>query len=99
MSRDGDQIEQGQFEQVQFELGHSEERHTETDARTWGEVLGPGLVTGAADDDPSGIGTYSQVGAQFGFSLETPWDALPGEVKVVILHGTAGRPVPADRRR
>ena len=33
------------------------------------EVLGPGLVTGAADDDPSGIGTYSQVGAQFGFGL------------------------------
>ena len=33
------------------------------------EVLGPGLVTGAADDDPSGIGTYSQVGAQFGYSL------------------------------
>ncbi len=30
--------------------------------------LGPGLITGAADDDPSGIGTYSQTGAQFGFS-------------------------------
>jgi NRAMP (natural resistance-associated macrophage protein)-like metal ion transporter len=33
------------------------------------DVLGPGLVTGAADDDPSGIGTYSQVGAQFGYSM------------------------------
>ncbi|WP_336981993.1 Nramp family divalent metal transporter [Altererythrobacter fulvus] len=33
------------------------------------EVLGPGLVTGAADDDPSGIGTYSQVGAQFGYGM------------------------------
>lgn len=31
--------------------------------------FGPGLITGAADDDPSGIATYSQVGAQFGFSL------------------------------
>jgi len=31
--------------------------------------LGPGLVTGAADDDPSGIGTYSQVGAAYGFGL------------------------------
>ncbi len=31
--------------------------------------LGPGLVTGASDDDPSGIGTYSQVGAQFGFTM------------------------------
>jgi NRAMP (natural resistance-associated macrophage protein)-like metal ion transporter len=32
-------------------------------------LLGPGLVTGASDDDPSGIGTYSQVGAQFGYGL------------------------------
>ena len=32
-------------------------------------ILGPGLVTGAADDDPSGIATYSQVGAKFGFSM------------------------------
>ena len=31
--------------------------------------LGPGLVTGAADDDPSGIATYSQAGAQFGFAM------------------------------
>jgi NRAMP (natural resistance-associated macrophage protein)-like metal ion transporter len=31
--------------------------------------LGPGLITGASDDDPSGIATYSQVGAQFGFGL------------------------------
>jgi len=42
--------------------------------RRWYSVLGPGLVTGAADDDPSGIGTYSQVGAQFGYAL--PWTLL-----------------------
>ncbi len=36
--------------------------------------LGPGLITGAADDDPSGIGTYSQVGAEFGLLLA--WSAL-----------------------
>jgi NRAMP (natural resistance-associated macrophage protein)-like metal ion transporter len=35
----------------------------------WLQVLGPGLITGASDDDPSGIGTYSQVGSQFGFGL------------------------------
>src|SRR5579863_9639248 len=35
----------------------------------WLQVLGPGLITGAADDDPSGIATYSQVGAQFGYGL------------------------------
>jgi Mn2+/Fe2+ NRAMP family transporter len=37
-------------------------------------VLGPGLVTGASDDDPSGIGTYSQAGSQFGFWVL--WTAL-----------------------
>ena len=31
--------------------------------------LGPGFITGAADDDPSGIATYSQVGAQFGYGM------------------------------
>jgi NRAMP (natural resistance-associated macrophage protein)-like metal ion transporter len=33
------------------------------------KALGPGLITGAADDDPSGIGTYSQAGAQFGYGI------------------------------
>ncbi len=33
------------------------------------EILGPGLITGASDDDPSGIATYSQAGAQFGYDL------------------------------
>src|SRR3979490_114907 len=33
------------------------------------KALGPGLITGASDDDPSGIGTYSQAGAQLGFGI------------------------------
>lgn len=37
--------------------------------RGYFERVGPGLITGAADDDPSGIGTYSQVGAAFGFQF------------------------------
>lgn len=37
-------------------------------AKTLLQVLGPGLITGASDDDPSGIATYSQAGAQFGFN-------------------------------
>ncbi|SMP41421.1 NRAMP family divalent metal transporter [Noviherbaspirillum suwonense] len=37
--------------------------------RDWLAKLGPGLITGAADDDPSGIATYSQAGAQFGLNL------------------------------
>lgn len=41
--------------------------------KTW-RILGPGLITGASDDDPSGIATYSQAGA--GFGLATLWTAL-----------------------
>ena len=33
------------------------------------QILGPGLITGASDDDPSGIATYSQAGAQFGYNM------------------------------
>ena len=42
-------------------------RELTTDPRV--RKLGPGLITGAADDDPSGIATYSQAGAQFGFNM------------------------------
>lgn len=38
-------------------------------ARKYWKMLGPGLTTGAADDDPSGVATYSQVGARYGFNL------------------------------
>ncbi len=38
-------------------------------AKQYWQTLGPGLTTGAADDDPSGIATYSQTGAQYGFQL------------------------------
>src|SRR5271155_4126429 len=44
-------------------------RSARKSARTLFRMLGPGLVTGAADDDPSGIATYSQGGAQFGYAL------------------------------
>jgi len=51
-------------------------KRTETAAKIKGfwRILGPGLVTGAADDDPSGIATYSQTGAQFGYGQL--WTAL-----------------------
>jgi NRAMP (natural resistance-associated macrophage protein)-like metal ion transporter len=45
-----------------------------TGLRGWLKVLGPGLITGASDDDPSGIGTYSQVGSQFGYGML--WTAI-----------------------
>lgn len=48
------------------QFGKAERRHRSVG---WLKRLGPGLVTGAADDDPSGIATYSQIGAQFGFGL------------------------------
>jgi NRAMP (natural resistance-associated macrophage protein)-like metal ion transporter len=47
----------------------SPRRSTKIMARSWLSRLGPGLITGASDDDPSGIATYSQVGSQFGFTF------------------------------
>jgi len=64
------------------------------------KMLGPGLVTGASDDDPSGIATYSQAGAQYG--LQTLWTALLtfplmaavqemcARIGVVTSHGLTG---------
>ena len=53
--------------------------------------LGPGLITGAADDDPSGIGTYSQLGAHFGLSmLWTVPISLPMAAAVEELAGRLG---------
>jgi NRAMP (natural resistance-associated macrophage protein)-like metal ion transporter len=51
--------------------------------------LGPGLVTGAADDDPSGIATYSQVGAQFGFAML--WVMLFSFPLMAAIQETCGR--------
>ncbi|HUZ65369.1 MAG TPA: divalent metal cation transporter [Acetobacteraceae bacterium] len=54
--------------------------------------MGPGLITGAADDDPSGIATYSQVGAQFGYGLG--WSVvltLPLMVAVQEISARIGR--------
>ena len=51
--------------------------------------LGPGLITGAADDDPSGIATYSQVGAQFGYSLA--WTMLFSLPFMIVIQEISGR--------
>lgn len=51
--------------------------------------LGPGLVTGAADDDPSGIATYSQVGAQFGYGLA--WTMLFSFPLMAVIQEIAAR--------
>ncbi|MFM0415993.1 NRAMP family divalent metal transporter [Paraburkholderia aromaticivorans] len=61
-------------------------------ANPWLEKLGPGVVTGAADDDPSGIATYSQAGAAFGFSIL--WTVLltyPLMVAIQIISARIGR--------
>ena len=66
--------------------------------------LGPGLITGAADDDPSGIGTYSQVGAQFGYGLS--WSLLYCLPFMIIIQDVSaqigsvtGRGIAANLRR
>jgi len=56
------------------------------------EFLGPGLITGASDDDPSGIATYSQAGAQFGYGLG--WTLVvtyPFMVAVQMISARIGR--------
>lgn len=58
----------------------------------WRSILGPGLVTGAADDDPSGIATYSQAGAQFGTGLL--WSIVityPLMVAIQLISARIGR--------
>jgi len=45
-----------------------------TRIKKYWNILGPGLITGASDDDPSGIATYSQAGAGFGFA--TLWTTI-----------------------
>ena len=55
-------------------------------------LLGPGLVTGAADDDPSGIATYSQAGAQFGFGLLwTMFLTTPFMIAIQLVSAHIGR--------
>lgn len=59
---------------------------------TWLSKLGPGLVTGAADDDPSGIATYSQAGAQFGFGMAwTMMLTFPLMVGIQLISARIGR--------
>jgi NRAMP (natural resistance-associated macrophage protein)-like metal ion transporter len=52
-------------------------------------ILGPGLITGAADDDPSGIATYSQAGAQFGFDLG--WTLVLTYPLMVVIQAISAR--------
>ncbi len=69
-------------------------------ARDFVKTLGPGLITGASDDDPSGIGTYSQAGAQLGygigwtmlltFPLMAAIQEISARVGRVTGHGIAG---------
>ncbi len=55
-------------------------------------LLGPGLVTGAADDDPSGIATYSQAGAQFGYGLLwTVFLTTPFMIAIQLVSAQIGR--------
>ncbi|QPF95162.1 NRAMP family divalent metal transporter [Bradyrhizobium commune] len=54
--------------------------------------LGPGLITGAADDDPSGIATYSQAGAQFGYGLLwTVFLTTPFMIAIQLVSAQIGR--------
>lgn len=56
---------------------------------SWAKSLGPGLITGAADDDPSGIATYSITGASTGLSML--WTALITTPMMGVIDGTCAR--------
>jgi Mn2+/Fe2+ NRAMP family transporter len=58
------------------------------ESRLW-RVLGPGLITGASDDDPSGIATYSQAGARFGFTIT--WTMLFTYPLMCVIQEISGR--------
>ena len=56
------------------------------------EIMGPGVITCASDDDPSGIATYSQAGAQFGYSLGwTPLLTSPQMCAIQLISAEVGR--------
>jgi NRAMP (natural resistance-associated macrophage protein)-like metal ion transporter len=72
---------------VAIERKHRTRRHF----RRLLNALGPGLTTGAADDDPSGIATYSQAGAQFGFALTwTVFLTLPCMTAIQLISACVG---------
>ncbi|MGJ4888075.1 NRAMP family divalent metal transporter [Bradyrhizobium sp. HKCCYLRH3099] len=70
----------------------SEPNKPKKSARSILRLLGPGLVTGAADDDPSGIATYSQAGAQFGYGLLwTVFLTAPFMIAIQLVSARIGR--------
>ena len=69
----------------------SPKKHPVSHVRRFFAELGPGLITGAADDDPSGISTYSVTGASFGFAqLWTVFFAFPLMIAVQIMCARLG---------
>jgi NRAMP (natural resistance-associated macrophage protein)-like metal ion transporter len=79
-------------------------RRAKKAGRSWRDVLGPGLIAGASDDDPSGIATYSQAGAQLGFAVS--WTMLFSYPLMVAIQEvsarvgrTTGRGIAANIRR
>jgi NRAMP (natural resistance-associated macrophage protein)-like metal ion transporter len=74
-----------------FQLFVERKHHVRRPFRRFLNALGPGLTTGAADDDPSGIATYSQAGAQFGFALTwTVFLTLPCMVAIQLTSACMG---------
>ena len=85
-------------------MNREDAQHPEGRRKSFLKRLGPGLVTGAADDDPSGIGTHSQVGAQFGYGLS--WTFVLSFPLLYVIQTVAaeigrvtGRGIAANLRR
>jgi NRAMP (natural resistance-associated macrophage protein)-like metal ion transporter len=97
---EGTFIFQGVLAVAEFSITPKVQKRQTFRAKNFLKTLGPGLITGASDDDPSGIGTYSQAGAQLGFGigwtmlLTYPLMAAIQEISArigrVTGHGVAG---------
>ena len=91
------------------EVAPPEERTREPEPRNGAlrdvlKALGPGLITGAADDDPSGIATYSQVGAQYGYAMGWTmlfsWPLMAATQEIAARIGsTTGHGIATNLRR
>lgn len=67
-------------------------RHEDSQRAAWWQRLGAGFVTGAADDDPSGVATYSQVGAKFGYGmLWIVFVTVPLMIAIQMISARIGR--------
>src|SRR4029079_15671091 len=69
--------------------GKDKDKNSNSKLRSVSQIFGPGVITGASDDDPSGIATYSQAGAKFGLGML--WMALYLLPMIIVIQEMCAR--------